>query len=246
MTKIIAEIGLNHMGSPRILDKMIKDLVRNKVYGVTVQILKDNYYNQTRPFRKKIDMKYYQKISKFLKKNQIKFGIALVDAKTIKDFKDINIDFWKILSMQFFNKKLIEETLKTNKEVYLSSGIVSDNDIQKMSKKYKKINFIHTSFSSDIKKTNLSAISKLKNRIKNKVSFGLHSEIHDVVIGSIVLRADTVFFYVKYGNKIKYPDHEHAINLENLNFKIKIWRKIMLSLGSGIKKREKLPNWVFE
>ena len=86
MTKIIAEIGLNHMGSPRILDKMIKDLVRNKVYGVTVQILKDNYYNQTRPFRKKIDMKYYQKISKFLKKKSNKIWYSTCRCKNDQRF----------------------------------------------------------------------------------------------------------------------------------------------------------------
>ncbi len=246
MTKIIAEIGLNHMGNPKILNRMIKDLVKNKVDGISVQILDDSYYNETRPFRKKIEIKYYAKIAKILKKNKIKFGIALVNQKTIKDFKSINIDFWKILSMQFFNEKLIKEALKTNKDVYLSSGIVSNSDIRAMSKKYKKINFIHTSFSSNLKKTNILAISKLKDEIKNRISFGLHSELDDVIIGSIVLKADSVFFYVKYDDNIKYPDHEHAINLETLKYKIKTWKEIMISLGTGLKKREKLPSWVFE
>jgi len=246
MTKIIAEVGLNHMGSPKKLYKIIKDLMLSKIDGVTVQILDDEYYDNSKSFRKKIDMSVYKKISNLLKQKKIKFGIAIVNPKTIQDFKSIKVDFWKILSMKFFNDNLIKKTLLTNKEVYLSTGIVSNFDIKKMSEKYNKLNFIHTSFSVDLKKTNLLAISKLKNQIKSKVSFGLHAATDEIIISAITLRADSVFFYVKQRNKIIYPDHEHAINLDTLKYKVKTWREIILSLGNGIKKREKLPTWVFE
>ena len=58
--------------------------------------------------------------------------------------------------------------------------------------------------------------------------------------------ADSVFFYVKFNDKKQYPDGDHAINIENLGLKISKWKKILQSLGSGLKKREKLPGWVFE
>ena len=52
MTKIIAEVGLNHMGSSKKLNKIIKDLILSKVDGITVQIQDNEYYNNSKPFRK--------------------------------------------------------------------------------------------------------------------------------------------------------------------------------------------------
>ena len=86
----------------------------------------------------------------------------------------------------------------------------------------------------------------MKNEIKNKVSFGLHSNSDDVITSAIALRPDSVFFYVKYDDKNKYPDHNHAINLNTLKMKVKNWKKMITSLGDGLKKRESLPKWVFE
>jgi len=246
MTKIIAEIGLNHLGNPKKLFNMITQISKCKVDAVTIQIQADNYYDFSKTFRKKIDFKIYKKISKFLKSKKIKFGLAIVDHKTIGEFSSINVDFWKILSMQFFNHQLINKALKTKKEVFLSTGIVSMKDIKNVAKKFKSINLIHTSFSSKIKDANLLAIERMKKEINNKVSFGLHSVSDDLIISAIALKSDSVFFYVKYNDKNIYPDHEHAVNIDVLRAKVKNWRKMILSLGNGIKKRQSLPKWVFE
>jgi len=226
MTKIIAEVGLNHMGSPKKLYKIIKDLMLSKIDGVTVQILDDEYYDNSKSFRKKIDMSVYKKISNLLKQKKIKFGIAIVNPKTIQDFKSIKVDFWKILSMKFFNDNLIKKTLLTNKEVYLSTGIVSNFDIKKMSEKYNKLNFIHTSFSVDLKKTNLLAISKLKNQIKSKVSFGLHAATDEIIISAITLRADSVFFMSNSVIRLFIPIMSTLSILTLLNIRLKHGEKL--------------------
>ncbi len=246
MTNIIAEIGLNHLGCPKRLVKMVKFISSCKVDAITVQIQDNQYYDSSKVFRKKIDFKVYKKISKYLKLKKIKFGLAVVDHRTIDEFSSINVDLWKILSMQFFNNRLINNALKTKKEVFLSSGVVSMKDIKNTSKKFKLLNLIHTTFSSKIEEANLLAIVKMKNEIKNKVSFGLHSNSDDVITSAIALRPDSVFFYVKYDDKNKYPDHNHAINLNTLKMKVKNWKKMITSLGDGLKKRESLPKWVFE
>ena len=55
MTKIIAEIGLNHLGNSKKLIKMIKFISNCNVNGITVQIQSDEYYDGSKPFRKKIN-----------------------------------------------------------------------------------------------------------------------------------------------------------------------------------------------
>ena len=246
MTKFIAEIGLNHLGDKKILNRMIKNLVKKNIYGVSVQILEDSYYDNSRPFRKKIEFREYQKISRILKKNKIRFGVATNNIETIKKLKNIRIDFWKIISPQFFNNDLIEIALKTKKDVYLSCGIASTNDIYVKSKKYKKLKFIHTSFSEKINDTNMLAINKIREKINKNISFGLHSNLHQLIISAISLQVDKAFFYVKFNDNKYYPDNQHAINLEDLKKNILNWNKISISFGDGVKKREKLPKWVFE
>ena len=246
MSKLIAEIGLNHLGSGKKLVKMVKLLSNQKINGLTIQVQSDNYYDNKKPFRKKIEFKFYRQVSNYLKNKKIKLGLAIVDSKTIDEFQSLKINFWKIISPQFFNKKLIAKALKSNKEVYLSTGIASMNDIKKVSLRHKKIKFIHTSFASSIDKANMLAINKMRETINKNVSFGLHSNLDDLITSAITLKADSVFFYVKFNDKKQYPDGDHAINIENLGLKISKWKKILQSLGSGLKKREKLPGWVFE
>ena len=181
-----------------------------------------------------------------MKKNEIRFGVATNNIKTIKKLKNIRIDFWKIISPQFFNNDLIEIALKTKKDVYLSCGIASTNDIYVKSKKYKKLKFIHTSFSEKIYDTNMLAINKIREKINKNISFGLHSNLHQLIISAISLQVDKAFFYVKFNDNKYYPDNQHAINLEDLKKNILNWNKISISFGDGVKKREKLPKWVFE
>tara|TARA_Y100000741_G_scaffold336657_1_gene295421 strand:- start:3233 stop:3973 length:741 start_codon:yes stop_codon:yes gene_type:complete len=246
MTKFIAEIGLNHLGDVKRLNKMVKFLVANKVFGISVQILDEKYYDNSKSFRKKIAFSQYLKISKYLKKKGVKFGIATNNIHTLKKYKGIKVDFWKIISTKFFDTEILKYALKVNKTVYLSCGIASLEDIYLKSKKYKKLNFIHTSFSDDFKNVNLSAINTIRKRINKNISFGLHSDLNELVISAISLEVDKIFFYVKFDDKKKYPDHKHAINLEQLKRKLLIWKKIIISIGDGKKKREKLPKWVFE
>ena len=47
MSKLIAEIGLNHLGDKSTLKKMYKRLIFNEIYGVTVQILEDKFSSGT-------------------------------------------------------------------------------------------------------------------------------------------------------------------------------------------------------
>ena len=51
MTKFIAEIGLNHLGDVKRLNKMVKFLVANKVFGISVQILDEKYYDNSKSFK---------------------------------------------------------------------------------------------------------------------------------------------------------------------------------------------------
>ena len=245
MTRYIAEIGLNHLGDPKLGFQLVKKAVSSGVHGISMQILPTEYYDNSKPWKRKIDKAFYEKVVSFLKKKKISFGLGIFNVEAVQDFSDIRIDFWKIISSEFYNEHLIKTVIKTNKTVYLSTGIASMEDIKKCSKKYKKVNFIHTTLSKHIS-PNMLAIQSIKKNVKNKVSFGLHSEEDEMIILAISLKADPIFFYVKNNDNRYYPDDMHAISIDKLPQKIKLWKKINSSMGNGIKKRLRTPSWVSE
>ena len=117
MTKYIAEIGLNHLGDPKLGFQLVKKAVASGVDGVSIQFMPESYYDNSKPWRRKIDSKFYKKISDFLKKKKISFGIGVIDIDALRNYSDLKIDFWKIISYAFYNEKLIaalkkEEQLK--------------------------------------------------------------------------------------------------------------------------------------
>jgi len=226
---------------------MINKALACGVDGISLQIFHQNYYDNSKPHRREISRSFYEKIAKYLKKKKILFGLGVTDSSVVNNFSNLKMDFWKILSYEFYNDNLIKAALKTKRKVYLSTGVASIKDIKKVSKKYKYkgINFMHTTLSADINKANIMAIETMRRAIKNKkISFTLHSENDEVVIPAILLGADPIFFYVKNNDKRFYPDDTHAIKLSELKSKIELWRKIKYSMGNGIKKRLSVPKWV--
>ena len=105
---------------------------------------------------------------------------------------------------------------------------------------------MHTTLSSKITKANILAIEKIKKSInKKKISFTLHSKEDEVVISAISIGADPIFFYIKNNDSRFYPDGPHAIRIDKVKDKIKLWKKIETSMGDGIKKRLPVPEWVY-
>ena len=242
MTLFVAEIGLNHLGDEKLAFKMVKDISKTGIKAISMQILHHKDYDNTEPWRKKLDIKVYKKIISFLKKKKIQFGLGIHDENALFEFKNLKIDFWKIISFRFYNDRLIKGALKTSKPVFISTGISSLNDIRQCAKKHPKANFLHTTLSKNIS-PNLEAIDVMR-KIKKKVGYSLHSEVNELIIAALAKKADPIFFYVKNNDKKFYPDGNHAININYLGKKLELWEYISYSIGSGVKKRLKVPSWV--
>ena len=115
-----------------------------------------------------------------------------------------------------------------------------------MARKFPKVNFIHTSLSTETKAANLLAINTLQKNLKNHVSFGLHSNEKEVMLAAIPLQPHSIFFYIKPNKNCYYPDDKHAIQLKELKKMITKANIVKKSLGDGIKSKKKIPRWVFE
>ena len=246
--KLISEIGLNHGGSEKTASKMLKAIVRSKSDGVTYQIKKKSWYTDLEKsfndknliFLKRLREKdfiknllnskkfnslelsdsFYVKMIKYAKKNKKKIGFAVGDQKKIKILSKAGADFFKILSEDFKNLKLIEAAINSRvKTVYISIGDNKLNDIKKLLKKVscKKIVLAHTRFNNTIAGNDLPLIKKFKLFTKLPIAFINHCSDKRIFKHLKKYKLQSVFIYVKESNYKMYPDDKHAINLNKIN-----------------------------
>ena len=67
--RIILEIGLNHMGNPKLAHKILKKCLSLPIYGITMQILPSKYYDNSKKFRRQLKIGDYKKFA-LLTKNK--------------------------------------------------------------------------------------------------------------------------------------------------------------------------------
>ena len=230
---IIAEIGVNHLGKIRIANNFVKRLIKTEVDAITFQILSSDRMNELQIDN--LPETFYVEKIKEIKNAKKKVGIAISDENFINFFNKQKIDFWKVLSVDFYNKNLITNLKKTNKSIYLSIGFSSNKEIIDIKKISNKIKFIHTNLSHDIRNANLSAISRLQKTTNRQIAYGLHCDNHNVLYASVTYNPESIFFYVKNKKLNTIYDDKHAIDLNELNTILKNLIGIKKSLGNSKK-----------
>ncbi len=241
---IICEIGINHLGSESRALKMVNHLLTKNIDAITFQIPSQDFIKNFKIKTKEIRINFYRDIIKRIHKKKKKIGFAISNEYLIEKLDNFGCDFWKILSRDFYNKNILEKIKKTRKKTYISTGFSSLKEIKKLDNNFKKkAVFIHTSLSHKYEDINLEALSSMKKVInKNRVAFGLHSPDLKILYYAQIYNPESLFFYVKTNEKIKFPDNEHAIKINEVNKVVSNLELLKLSIGNGDKKKIILKN----
>jgi sialic acid synthase SpsE len=184
---------------------------------------------------------YYLKAKKICDKNKIKFGIALADETLIDFFENIDVDFYKILSKDIGNISLLSKLGKTEKKLFLSTGLSGIHEIEKGLKSIdnfkEKTTIIHTQLSHSIDHVNLKSIPFLQQTFTMPVGYGHHSVNPNVLYLALVFNPSAIFFYVKGDKLISHPDEEHSIMLNQLSDVVKNLNQLPKCFGSYSKSK---------
>ena len=210
-----AEIGLNHLGKVSLLDIYLDKLLATNVDGITIQVLKDEFYTKKYKKYKISESNMINFINKIKKKKKL-VGIVTNDIQKIKFFNRLKVDFYKVLSTSVKDIELIKKLIKTRSfKIFLSTGLVNYDEIQDILKKInkKKISLIHTSFEKNKNDINLKRINILKKKFKLPICYGNHSKYIKSLIEAKKYSPYAVFFYVKLEKKLKFPDSVHALKI---------------------------------
>ena len=263
---IIAEAGVNHKGSLKIAEKLIKsaklagaDIVKFQTYKADKLVIKRSprFWNWSGEKIKngtqydsysKLDYfnkKEYEKLFQLCKKYKIEFMSTPFDEDAVDMLVKIGMKGFKVASCDLTNYPLLEKIAKTKKPILLSTGASNLKEIKSTvnfleKKGVKKICIMQCtlSYPTEKKDANLKVLTSYKNEFK-KYLIGLsdHTLGTNVPISSVLLGTRVIEKHFTINKKLKKSaDHWLSVNPKELK-KIRIGvDEIMLANGNEEKK----------
>ena len=252
-TKLIAEIGWNHMGSLKLAEQMIKAASQSgadyaKFQTWSVSNLKPGPWDKDgrKQIYEKAELKEsnYIEIKKICKKYKIAFLTSLFNHEDYKLIKKLNLQEIKIPSPENRNSQLLKFCSKKFKKIYLSTGAATINEIKKsfILLKNNHVNLMHcvSSYPCDSKFVNLGRINSLKKISKN---IGLSDHSKDILssVLSLPLGVTLIEKHFTIDNNLPGRDNKFAIlpkEMKKLSENIKEFNLMFKSQRKGFIKQE--------
>lgn len=263
---IIAEAGVNHNGSL----ELAKDLV-DKAKECGADIVKFQTAKLSSLVSKSAPMAEYQKenigkeesqkdmlsklllpfedyeiLSNYCRAVGIKFLSTPFDTPSIR-FLDPLLDIWKIPSGEITNYPYLVEIAKTGKEIILSTGMCTMDEVEDAVKVLKdngagKITILHctTNYPTPMEDVNLTAMLSLKERFGCPVGYSDHTRGIEVPIAAVAMGATVIEKHFTLDRNMEGPDHKASLEPDELMDMVKAIRNIEKALGDG----EKVPTEV--
>lgn len=148
MTKVIAEIGINHNGDFNKAKRLINYAVESGCWGVKFQFRGDDFFSKNDEMgstlireeleNSNLKSEWILELINFCRKKEIKIGFSFFSIRDLHLFMkkpEWNLDFIKIPSPEFRNINLIHEAKKYSKVVMVSYGGGEEDEILNCIKK---------------------------------------------------------------------------------------------------------------
>ena len=247
MTKIIAEIGWNHMGDLRLAKKMILSAKKNGADYVKTQVFDPSTLKPgpwDRDGRRKIYEKAkitnekYAKLLKYSRKIKINFFTSVMNIEGAKMVLNHQKNLIKIPSMENTNYELLSFCNKNFDMIIISTGTAKFSEILKLKKIFRKnkLHILHctSSYPCLSENLNLPKIGLLKKHFKS-VGFSDHSS---GIYASFIAMSYKINFIEKHftlDRKLPGRDNKFAILPEELN-QLSNFRKFYKNANTFINK----------
>ncbi|MDC0446195.1 N-acetylneuraminate synthase family protein [Candidatus Pelagibacter sp.] len=223
-TKIIAEIGWNHMGDVNLAKEFIDAAKESgadyaKFQTWSVKNLKNGPWDSDG--RKEIYQKaeltkeMHEELFEYCIKKKIKFLTSIFNFKDIYKVENLDLNIIKLPSHEIYNLNLIKNLSLKYEKILVSTGAAKWEEIIKISKldEFEKIVFLHcvSSYPCNFDELNFNKFFELKNISKNEVGYSGHFHgIKDAII-AITLHASFVEKHFTIDNNLPGRDNKFAI-----------------------------------
>ena len=250
----IAEVSSNHNRNlDRCLDFVTKaqqsgfDAVKFQVFKIdqlfTPEVLQRSKMHSDRK-EWEFPIEFLPAISERCKKLGIKLGITPFYLDAVDECKEY-VDFFKVASYELLWTDLHERIISENKEVIISTGMATIEEVKLVKKLYDRLNFdykkltiLHceSQYPTSYKTVNLGAIRTMRNELGCAIGWSDHSKDVDVICAAkFIYGCDLFELHFDLDGQGEEAKGGHCWlpnEMELLNSKMS---KISAMRGSGIK-----------
>lgn len=259
---VIAEIGINHNGSLEIAKQLI-DIA--KVAGCDVVKFQKRNPNVCVPEHQKkimrdtpwgkmtyLDYKYkvefnksdYDKIDEYCKSKDIHWSASPWDIDSLNFLIEYDLPFIKIPSALLTNLELIKESAKKSKELIISTGMSTMEEVDlavdaiKNANSNCKYSILHcnSTYPAPIEDLNLKCIQTLEKKYNCPVGYSGHEFGLTTTIASICMGATIIERHITLDRTMWGTDQMCSVEPQGLIKLVRGIKELSLAIGDGEKR----------
>lgn len=257
-TYIIAEIGINHNGDIDIAKKLIDIAVISGCNAVKFQkrtidkVYTKEFLDSPRvsPWGKtqrdqkeglEFNEEEYKEIDNYCKAKKIDWFASAWDIDAQKFLQKYSLKYNKVASAMLGNYELLKEISKEGKYTFISTGMSTYEEIDKVLEIFKVNNcpfeLMHCNSTYPMKSedANLLMINRLKDKYKCKVGYSGHETGTLVSTCAVTLGATSIERHITLDRTMYGSDQSASIEPDELYRLVKDIREVEKMLGNGEK-----------
>ncbi len=259
---IIAEIGLNHNNSIEIAKELIDhavnagcDAVKFQTYEINSRVSNKvksaNYADKTIGLeeslgdmfnRLRLDEAKHKEIFNYARSKKIEIFSTPFDEVSLEFLESLNVNLYKIASMDIVNLELIKKVAQTKKPLIISCGMSTLGQVEDAVNTVREAGNINlmllhcnSSYPASRSEMNLNVIKTLKKNFQIPVglsdhTFGLLASQTAIAIG-----ANLIERHFTLDRSMQGPDHILSSEPEEMKELVQIAKAMPGLLGDGIK-----------
>jgi sialic acid synthase SpsE len=241
----IAEIGNNHNGDISLAKEMIDaaiaseaDYVKFQIYNLDKLIDKKSlYYNEF--VNESLSFDNFRELKDYTEFKGGRFLATPFDEDSMNLLNDIGIDIVKIASGDMNNKQLIQQAISQGKELIISVGGATVDEIDVMVRFLKdhnaKFSILHCiiNYPARFEELNLGFIDTLKRRYSCPVGFSDHSIGIEASLAALALGATIIEKHFTTNRALPGGDNEMSILPDEFRRLTREGDNIGIALGNG-------------
>ncbi|WP_440614706.1 N-acetylneuraminate synthase family protein [Candidatus Pelagibacter sp. HIMB1748] len=266
--KIIAELGSVHDGNLNLAKKLIKkasesgaDIVKFQMHIAEEETLEDapspDYFKTETRFnyfkRTAFNFKEWIELKKICKYHKVKFLCSPFSEKAVDILERIKVDSYKVPSGELTNLPLLEKLKKTNKHIYLSTGMSDWREITVATKLLKK-NYTLLQCSSiypcPLEQVGLNVLFEMQRKYDCDVGFSDHTLGFSAPFAAAANGASVIEKHFTLSRNMYGSDAKNSMEPKEFSFLSKtikeIWKIVKNPVNKNNIKKYKKMKIIFE
>jgi N-acetylneuraminate synthase len=255
-TKLIAEIGINHNGDLDVAKKLIDissaagcDFVKFQKRTVDLVYTKEELDKPrqspwgTTNRQQKMGLEFseqdYNEIDRYCKDKKIGWMASPWDPISVKFLGSYDCPYIKVASAMMTNLPVLEEIRDTGKPVILSTGMISEDELNTaldvIGKSTEYILACTSTYPSKVSDMNMRSIKTLQEKYGNsyKIGFSNHSPGLTFIYMAATLGAEMIEFHVTLDRSMYGSDQAASIEFPGIFRLVSNIKDIENSWGTG-------------